>query len=61
LYYKSSYNPGYEHLFIVRYGQDEDQYFVGAKNAAAEYYLNQETPLSIAYELAIEFGYIGEE
>jgi hypothetical protein len=58
-YYRGSYDPRYEYMFVSRYGHGEQDYYVGSKTAAAEYYLGQETPLSLAYGLAIEDGFIG--
>ena len=58
-YYRGSYDPRYEYMFISRYGHEPDSYYVGSKTAAAEYYLGQQTPLSLAYGLAIEDGFIG--
>ena len=58
-YYRGSYDPRFEYMFIARYGHKEEDYYVGSKTAAAEYYLGQQTPLSIAYGLAIEDGFIG--
>ena len=58
-YYRGSYDPRYDYMFIARYGHESEDYYVGSKTAAAEYYLGQETPLSLAYGLAIEDGFIG--
>jgi hypothetical protein len=58
-YYRGSYDPRFEYMFVSRYGHGPDDYYVGSKTAAAEYYLGQQTPLSIAYGLAIEDGFIG--
>ncbi len=58
-YYRGSYDPRFEYMFISRYGHDPEEYYVGSKTAAAEYYLGQHTPLSLAYGLAIEDGFIG--
>jgi hypothetical protein len=58
-YYRDSYDPRFEYTFISRYGHEVDDYYVGSKTAEAEYYLGQQTPLSIAYGLAIEDGFIG--
>jgi len=58
-YYRGSYDPRFEYMFIARYGHKSDEYYVGSKTAEAEYYLGQATPLSLAYGLAIEDGFIG--
>jgi len=57
-YYRGSYDPRFDYTFIARYGNEPDEYYVGSKTAEAEYYLGQQTPLSIAYSLAIEDGFI---
>ena len=58
-YYRGSYDPRFDYMFISRYGHAVDDYFVGSKTAEAEYYLGQQTPLSLAYGLAIQDGFIG--
>jgi len=58
-YYRGSYDPRFEYMFIARYGHKEDDFYIGSKTAAAEYYLGQQTPLSLAYGLALEDGFIG--
>ena len=57
-YYRISYDPQFDYVFISKYGHDENEYYIGSKTAKAEYYLGQYTPLSIAYGLAIEDGFI---
>ena len=58
LYYRESYDPRFDYVFIARYGHEHDHYFSGSKSAQAEYYLGQVTPLSIAYGMAIDNGYL---
>lgn len=58
-YYRISYDPQFDYMFISRYGHEKDDYYIGSKTAKAEYHLGQYTPLSIAYGLAIEDGFIG--
>jgi len=58
-YYRYSYDPGFDYMFIARFGHENDNYYMGSKTAKAEYYLGQQTPLSYAYALAIEDGFIG--
>ena len=58
-YFRGSYDPRFDYMFIARYGHEQDEFYVGSKTAEAEYYLGQQTPLSIAYGLAIEDGFIG--
>ena len=59
LYYRESYDPRFDYVFTARYGHQHDNYFSGSKSAQAEYYLGQITPLSIAYGMAIDNGYLG--
>jgi len=58
-YFRDSYDPQFDYMFIARYGHNEDEYYMGSKTAQAEYHLGQHTPLSLAYGLAIEDGFIG--
>jgi hypothetical protein len=58
LYYRRSYDPQFDYRFIARYGHGSDDFISGSKTAQAEYYLGQQTPLSMAYGIAIEDGYI---
>lgn len=58
LYYRESYDPRFDYVFIARYGHEPDHYFSGSKSAQAEYYLGQITPLSIAYGMALDNGYL---
>jgi hypothetical protein len=57
-YFRSSYDPGFNYVFIARYGHERDNYYYGSKTAEAEYFLGQQTPLSVAYGLAVEDGFI---
>jgi len=58
-YIRSSYDPRFNYIFTSRYGHGKDDYYSGSKTAEAEYYLGQYTPLSIAYAIAYEDGFIG--
>jgi len=58
LYFRESYDPNMDFRVVARYGSSNDDYISGSKTAEAEYYLGQETPLSYAYALALEDGYI---
>jgi hypothetical protein len=58
-YIRKSYDPNFNYIFISRYGHEESSYYLGSKTAEAEYYLGQATPLSVAYAIAIEDGFIG--
>lgn len=57
-YFRDSYDPRFDHTFIVRYGHDEDNIYKGSKTAEAEYFLGQNTPLALAYGIATEDGFI---
>ena len=58
-YFRKSYDPNFNYVFISRYGHGNDDYYLGSKTAEAEYYLGQYTPLSVAYAIAYEDGFIG--
>jgi len=58
-YYRNAYDPSFDYMFIARYGHEKGDYYQGSKTAVAEYYLGQYTPLSLAYGLAVEDGFIG--
>ena len=58
-YYRESYDPNFKYVFIARFGNKPDDFVIGSKTAAAEYYLGQCTPLSMAFGIAIEEGFIG--
>ena len=58
-YYRHSYDPRFEYMFIAKFGHGKEDYHQGSKTAEAEYYLGQKTPLSMAYGLAVEDGFIG--
>jgi hypothetical protein len=58
LYYRISYDPRFDYTFIARYGHTPNSYFQGSKTAKVEYMTGQVTPLSIAYGMALEDGYI---
>ncbi len=58
-YFREAYDPRFKYVFIARYGHEADNYYHGSKTAEAEYFLGQSTPLSVAYGLAVEDGFIG--
>ena len=61
-YIKDNQNIAYDHMFFARYGNDNLKVHSGSQQAVDEYMLGVESPLSIAYALAIEDGLIvGEE
>ena len=58
LYFRESWDPRFTYVFYARYGHDESSFEKGSEKPAAEYMMGISTPLSIAYELAINEGYI---
>jgi hypothetical protein len=57
-YVRQSWDPRFDYVYVARYGHDEDSVFTGSKTAEAEYYLGTITPLSVAYSLAKDDGFI---
>ncbi len=57
-YFRLSYDPRFEYMFIGRYGHKQDNYVQGSKTAKVEYKSGQQTPLAVAYGMAIQDGYI---
>jgi hypothetical protein len=57
-YLRDSFDPSIDYMFYARYGHDKDSCFSGAKTAAAEYFIGHVTPLSVAFAMAVEDGYI---
>jgi hypothetical protein len=57
-YYRVSYDPRFDHVFIARYGHDISSFLKGSKTAKVEYKTGQYTPLAMAYGMACEDGYI---
>ena len=57
-YYRIAYDSRFDYVFIARYGHTADSYFQGSKTAKVEYKTGQQTPLSVAYGMALEDGYI---
>jgi hypothetical protein len=58
LYYRESFDPRFDYVFLARYGNDFEEYYSGSKTAEAEYYMGLATPLSIAYGMAVDDGII---
>jgi len=58
-YVRPSYDPQFKFRLISRNGHEPDDFISGTKTAEAEYYLGQKTPLSYAYSLALDDGFIG--
>jgi hypothetical protein len=57
-YIRKSWDPNCEYMFFARYGHAPDSVYSGAKVAAAEYFQGAMTPLSIAFGMAVEDGFI---
>jgi len=57
-YMRESWDPRFKYMFIARFGHDKGSTYVGSKTAEAEYYMGAMTPLSVAYGMAIEDGFI---
>lgn len=57
-YMRDSWDPRFKYMFIARFGHDRNSTYVGSKTAEAEYYMGAMTPLSVAYGMAIEDGFI---
>lgn len=57
-YLRKSWDPTCEYMFFARYGHLVDSVYSGAKVAAAEYFQGAVTPLSIAFGMAVEDGFI---
>lgn len=58
LYCRESWDPYFQYTFIARYGHDVNSVMKGSKTPAAEHMMGIQSPLSIAYHLALEEGYI---
>jgi len=57
-YFRVAYDPRFDYVFIAKYGHTSTSYFQGSKTAKVEYKTGQNTPLAVAYGMAIEDGYI---
>jgi len=57
-YMRDSWDPRFDYVYIARYGHDEQSKYTGAKTAEAEYMMGMMTPLSVAYGMAVEDGFI---
>lgn len=57
-YIRRSFDPNCEYMFFARYGHTTDNIYSGAKVAAAEYFQGAMTPLSVAFGMAVEDGFI---
>jgi hypothetical protein len=58
LYFRNSFDPRIDYMFVSKYGHGPDEYYSGSKTAEAEYNMGAVTPLSVAYQMAIEDGVI---
>jgi len=57
-YIRKSWHPNCEYMFYAKYGHASDHFYSGAKVAAAEYFQGAMTPLSVAFGMAVEDGFI---
>lgn len=57
-YVGESWNPKSDHKLVARYGHYAHNLFEGSKTAESEYFLGMFTPLSVAYGMAKEDGFI---
>lgn len=57
-YVRDSWDPRFKHVFMARYGHGNTCVYKGSKTAEAEYMLGVITPLSVAYGMAMEDGFI---
>ncbi len=57
-YMRESWDPIVDYIFVARYGHAPECEHRGSRTAEAEYYLGSITPLSVAYGIAIEDGFI---
>jgi hypothetical protein len=57
-YMRDSWDPRFDHIFMARYGHDPGSVYSGSKTAEAEYMIGAVTPLSVAYGMAMEDGFI---
>jgi hypothetical protein len=58
MYVKRSYDPNFDFTFVAKYGHDIDSKYEGSKTAAADYFIGKTTPLSVAYQMAVDEGFI---
>lgn len=58
LYCRKSFDPRFDYVFFARYGHTQECIFKGSKSAAADYMMGKMTPLSVAFELAVEEGFV---
>ena len=57
-YMRDSWDPRFDHVFVARYGHNPISAYKGSKTAEAEYIIGAVTPLSVAYGMAVEDGFI---
>jgi hypothetical protein len=58
LYCRKSFDPRFDYVFFARYGHTQECIFKGSKSAAADYMLGKQTPLSVAFGMAVEEGFV---
>ena len=57
-YCKKSFDLRFDYIFYARYGHSIECVFQGTTEAAAEYMAGKQTPLSVAFGMAVEDGFI---
>ena len=57
-YMRDSWDPMFDYIFTARYGHDYECEHRGSKTAEVEYFMGVITPLSVAYGMAVEDGFI---
>jgi hypothetical protein len=58
MYYENSYEPYAKFNFIAKYGNDPENKISGGREAANDYLQGKSTPLSLAFQLAIDMGIV---
>lgn len=57
-YIRRSFDPDMDYTFYARYGHTQESIHTGERAAATEYFQGAVTPLSIAFGMAVEDGFI---
>lgn len=58
LYCRKSWDPRFDYVFFARFGHSIDSVIKGSKTAVAEYFTGKHTPLSLAYHMALQEGFV---
>ena len=57
LYCKKSWDPNFPYILYERHGHEDEMFSYASKTAQVEYLMGFITPLSIAFQLALDEGY----